>query len=278
MKLFSALLCLINTNIDFMAKRFINTELLASPNIRLAPTLYKLFWVGLITRTDHAGIWVKDFEMMSLLCGGKIEEEEAKKYFREHVIDIDNGKRWFIPGFIEFQYPKGLNEKVQAHKSVMQILEKFDLLKDGKVRVNQTLNEGFQDMDKDTVQVMDQEKDEVKDLDKYQKPKKEEKLQFPWYTANFKTQWEHWKVYKKKEFKFDYKSIQSEQAALTELSNLAGGNEIKAISIIHQSMSNGWKGFFELKTKNNTDRSNKTNAEIYREAINSEAARNFKFQ
>ncbi len=79
---------------------------------------------------------------------------------------------------------------------------------------------------------------------------------FPFETETFKTQWQHWKIYKKKEFGFRFKSLQSEQAALTELNNKATGNEKTAIKIIHQSMSNGWKGFFELKNNENGNRNN----------------------
>lgn len=73
---------------------------------------------------------------------------------------------------------------------------------------------------------------------------------FPFDSKNFKAQWDHWKIYKKTEFKFNYKSLQSEQAALNSLSKLAN-DEKTAIEIIHQSMSNGWKGFFEYKSNNN---------------------------
>lgn len=76
------------------------------------------------------------------------------------------------------------------------------------------------------------------------------KIEYPFFTENFKTQWQLWKVYKSKEFNFKYKSIQSEQASLTELSNLSQKSEKTAIEIINQSMAKGWKGFFELK--NNT--------------------------
>lgn len=230
-----------------MAKRFIDTELLLNPNVRVTPTLYKLFWIGLITRTDHAGIWVKDFEMMSLLCGGKIEEEQAKNFFGEHLIDIDEGKRWFIPKFLDFQYPNGLSPNVKAHQSVIKILKKYDLFKDGSVRVNLTPSKGLQDMDKDKEEVKDKEKDK----DKKPKTGKKEKLVLPFESEDFKAQWKHWKVYKSEEFNFKFKSLQSEQAALTELANKSNGNEQTAIEIMHQSMSNGWKGFFELKNKQN---------------------------
>jgi hypothetical protein len=69
--------------------------------------------------------------------------------------------------------------------------------------------------------------------------------------------WVSWKDYKKKEFKFTYKTKQSERAALKELLTLSKGHEDIAIKIINQSLANGWKGLFNLKedakgTTNNT--------------------------
>lgn len=70
---------------------------------------------------------------------------------------------------------------------------------------------------------------------------------FPFETEKFKVHWQLWKAYKAKEHNFKYKSIQSEQASLVELSNLSNGLEETAILIINQSLAKGWKGFFELK-------------------------------
>jgi len=93
--------------------------------------------------------------------------------------------------------------------------------------------------------------------------KENEPIVYPFDSENFNSQWLLWKDYKKKEFKFAYKTDQSEQAALTELNNLATGNEQKAIAIIHQSMANGWKGFFQLKNNNQNGTSNNTNGRNY---------------
>lgn len=131
-----------------------------------------------------------------------------------------------------------------------------------------------------------EDEDEIEEEKEVRKKKRkkgvkprEEKVVFPWETETFKTQWNHWKIYKKKEFKFNYKSIQSEQAALSELAKKSDGEEKTAIKIIHQSMSNGWKGFFELKNETNGKaRTNKTNRELASEAMESETARNFRFK
>ena len=73
----------------------------------------------------------------------------------------------------------------------------------------------------------------------------------PFNSSDFKNCWIQWKEYKNKEHKFKYKTPQSEQAGLIQLSKMANGNELDAIKIITQSMANGWKGFFELKNNNN---------------------------
>lgn len=93
----------------------------------------------------------------------------------------------------------------------------------------------------------------TKDKDIGVKGKKEKETKadpsmiYPWEDPQFLEAWQYWKEYKAEEHKFQYKSPKSEQAALTELSNKADGDMEKAIAIIRQSVSNGWKGFFELK-------------------------------
>ena len=95
------------------------------------------------------------------------------------------------------------------------------------------------------------------------------KIVNPWPNKNFEAQWQHWKIYKAKELSFKYKTQQSEQAALNSLATISNGHEKQAIAIMHQSMANGWKGFFELKNNNqNANGSNnygKSDADLKRE-------------
>ena len=74
-----------------------------------------------------------------------------------------------------------------------------------------------------------------------------EKVELPFESYEFQDAWEQFKFYKKKEFKFTYKTKQSEAAALKELLTLSKGYEDIAIKIINQSLANGWKGLFNLK-------------------------------
>ncbi|OIQ19326.1 MAG: hypothetical protein BM557_06380 [Flavobacterium sp. MedPE-SWcel] len=70
---------------------------------------------------------------------------------------------------------------------------------------------------------------------------------YPFPTEAFAQQWKIWKNYRATEHNFYYRSTESEQAALAEINNLASSQD-NAIAIMHQSMSKGWKGFFELKS------------------------------
>lgn len=70
----------------------------------------------------------------------------------------------------------------------------------------------------------------------------------PFSTEFYQNAWQLWKDFKQEQFSFKYKPI-GEQAALQELFYLSDGNEETAIGIINQSLTNGWKGLFEIKIK-----------------------------
>ena len=76
--------------------------------------------------------------------------------------------------------------------------------------------------------------------------------------------WDKWKKYKKDEFGFKYKSDVSEQAAKSELLNLSNSYIEIAIKIIDQSIANGWKGFFKLKTDGRNKQSEASNEAVAR--------------
>ena len=144
-----------------MAKRFIQHELLRNPWLRAASTLEKLLWVGLITECDHAGIWIVDWQMMELMVGGKIDPGAAKKFLNGRFLEVDNGRRWFLPDFIRFQYPQGVSTNNNTMKSVRQILDNYGIdtenltIREGLGNPSSTLDQGLQDKDKDKDRVKD---------------------------------------------------------------------------------------------------------------------------
>lgn len=70
-------------------------------------------------------------------------------------------------------------------------------------------------------------------------------LVYPFESENFLNQWEIWKQYTDEQHDFAFYSETTEQAALSKLGKLSKHDEATAIAIMHQSMANGWKGFFE---------------------------------
>ena len=89
-------------------------------------------------------------------------------------------------------------------------------------------------------------KDKIR-KDKIRKDVCEVEIIFPFESQNFKSHWEIWKDYKKKQHGFIYKTAITEQGVLKELCELSEGLEAKAIQVIDQSITKGWKGLFTLK-------------------------------
>tara|TARA_R100001163_G_scaffold7224_2_gene7644 strand:- start:2875 stop:3525 length:651 start_codon:yes stop_codon:yes gene_type:complete len=109
-----------------MAKRFTDTDKWKKGFIKRLPAKYKLLWLYILDDCNHAGIWDTDFEVASIRIGSKISEKEASKVLSEQIKIFDGGNKWFIPKFIDFQYGQ-LNENVNAHKSVIKLLDKYDV-------------------------------------------------------------------------------------------------------------------------------------------------------
>ena len=229
-----------------MPKRFTDTEKWKKPFIRNLSAPYKLLWLYICDDCDHSGIWQVDIDVAKIRIGEDINEQDAIKFFDDKIIKIDNGNKWFIPSFIDFQYPSGLNPDNKAHGGIIKMLLKYKLIDD-------QFKPLISPLQGDKVMVMDK----VKDKDKVK-----EEIELPFVSDFFAEIWNAWKDYKKKEFKFTYKTKQSELAALNELIKISKGHEDQAIKILNQSMANGWKGLFNLKedakgTTNNQRKLNK---------------------
>ena len=113
-----------------MAIRFIDSNL-PDKNwfIDLEP-IYKSVWIHLILKCNHAGIWNVSIKLLKVFIGGNedLTEESILKMFGKRIVPFDNDK-WFLPGFVTFQYKHGLNPAHRVHKSVIEILNKQDLMR-----------------------------------------------------------------------------------------------------------------------------------------------------
>ena len=78
-------------------------------------------------------------------------------------------------------------------------------------------------------------------------------LIYPFDSEAFVETWVLWLAYRK-EIKAPLRGTISEQAQLKKVSRLASGSEEVAVAIITQSIENGWRGLFTLKTPLRNDK------------------------
>jgi len=222
-----------------MGKRFTDTNKYKKPFIRGLQGAYKLLWDYLYHDCDHAGIWIVDFDIAQVYLGADmpVNRADALKYFNKdekRIIEIDNGSKWFIAPFIEFQYGE-LNEQNRAHNSVIQILKKYKLYKNKPLA---SPFKGAMDMDKDKDKDKDKDIDMVKDMN----------LQNPEFEEIFLI----WLKYKRSKGQA-YKNKESCTIAFKKLYELSKGNIANAKLIVEQSMGNNWAGLFELNQNNSNN-------------------------
>ena len=85
---------------------------------------------------------------------------------------------------------------------------------------------------------------------------------YPYENEEFIQIWKQFKIYKRSEFNFQFKSTQSEQAALSKLPNEMD-NVDHAVQSIKNTMANGWKGIFPDKQNNNGGKNNSNSTTKY---------------
>ena len=135
-----------------MAKRMTDTDKWKKRFLRELKPQHKLLWFYVLDDCNHAGIWDVDIEVASIRVGEELIYDMLPQAFLDKIVIFDNGDKWFIPEFIDFQYGE-LNPNSNVHKSVIALLEKYNLegyLK-GSQGVQSTLNN--KDKDKDIVKV-----------------------------------------------------------------------------------------------------------------------------
>lgn len=203
-------------------------------------------------------------------------DEEFGAYMRLLIYQWDKG---FIPS--EMVRLKKIADSAEKNWTVLS--KKFTPDEQGflknsvmeKIRIkresflNHQLENGIQG-GRPKTQIKPKYKPKQKPLEKEIENEKEIELEneivMPFTSENFRVLWQNWKKYRLQEFKQTYKSGQSEQAALAHLAKLSGGNEENAFAVITQSISNQWRGLFELKNyangKNGTGTKKITGSEL----------------
>jgi len=108
-----------------MAKRFIDTGLFDDSWFMNLSKDAKILWVYLITKCDHAGIIEVNDILIKVQTGIKgfltVKEELGNRL----IFVRDN--YYFIPKFIDFQYPNFPNSNVRQQESAIKILIAFGI-------------------------------------------------------------------------------------------------------------------------------------------------------
>ncbi len=110
-----------------MAKRFITTDIFDDAWFMDLPAKYKLFWLYLITKCDHSGIWQVNYKLAQFYVGEHLEPTECERMFKERIKILENGKYWFIEKFLLFQYGPVIKSNNPALKKVIEKIDFFDL-------------------------------------------------------------------------------------------------------------------------------------------------------
>ncbi len=128
-----------------MAKRFIDTKMWDKAWFRRLTPQTKLIWIYLLTRCDHAGIWDADWEAAEFFIGDKVNYRRLPSVITDKMKEIENGKQYFIPSFVDFQYGE-LKENSKPHMSVIKRLKEK-----GLISVSDTLKDKY----KESIKVKD---------------------------------------------------------------------------------------------------------------------------
>jgi len=203
-----------------MAKRFTDTGKWKKPLLRSLQAPCKLLLLYIWDDCNHAGIWDVEMDIAKIRIGcPDLTIEKALAELGDTVVPIEDGAKWFIPAFIEFQYGQ-LNPENKVHASVLSILKSKGL--------SRSL-QGSKDKDKD-------------------KGKKKEKAKEPEYPVLEKlvdplreavVEWINMRVQKK-----EPPTPHAVDLALKEAARASDKDQAKMAALFDKSTLNGWKGIF----------------------------------
>lgn len=107
------------------AKRFTDTAKWKDEWFKGLTMQAKLVWLFLCDDCDHAGIWITDFEVLSIRTGVRVNEQILEALLGQKVVKIDR-KHYFIPSFFKFQYASA-KDSFKAKQSALAVLQRLGL-------------------------------------------------------------------------------------------------------------------------------------------------------
>jgi hypothetical protein len=228
-----------------MAKRYHDTNIWEEDwFLNLSPN-HMLFWFYICDKCDHAGILRPNKSLFEKITTLQVDVDVFLKcvnsFDKIRVGVLDNG-RWFLTGFIVFQYGKTLNVNNRVHKSIIEQLEK-----------NQV---DYKSMCYDLDPILTSKRGQLDPIDRAKDKDKDKNKSLLIIPEYLKESIERFKEHRKKLGKkmSDY----AVELMINKLSKLSLDQETQK-AIIQQSIDEGWQGVFELKGKSAYERSNGKN-------------------
>jgi len=169
-----------------MSKRFIDTGIFDDDWFMDLSKDGKLLWIYIITKCDHAGMIKINSKLCKIQTGIK-DLAEIVKELGNRLVTVSE-LLFFVPKYIEFQYPGFPNSKVRQQNSAFEILLKYGLIKEGELTVSKDLPKSYVN-----VNVNDNDNEGKRGVGKKdEKPKPEDKIKLAEYVEM--TKLEHVKL------------------------------------------------------------------------------------
>jgi hypothetical protein len=124
-----------------MSKRFIDTGLFDDDWFMDLSKEAKILWIYFITKCNHAGI----LKLNPKLCKVQTGLNDINGIIRQlgnRIITVSE-QLYFLPKFIEFQYPGFPNSKAKAQTSAIEILKKLGVLNEDDLTVKELLPNSY---------------------------------------------------------------------------------------------------------------------------------------
>jgi hypothetical protein len=221
-----------------MSKRFIDTGLFDDDWFMELSKDAKILWLYFITKCDHAGM----IKLNPKLCKVQTDIKELEtviKQLSNRLVTVSE-HLYFIPKFIDFQYPGFPNSKVRSQISAIAILKKHGLIDEENLTLIKGLDNSYEhehDTDNDNVK----EKKSLKhDFD------------YSFVTPEWLPLFTEWVNYKKSRNEM-YKTQDSLKACYRNLLKLSNSDLNKGREVIDQATGNNWAGLFPLKEGTKTE-------------------------
>lgn len=154
-------------------KRFTDTGKWQDVWYQDLPSKYKLFWNYMLDNCTHYGVWEVNIKHAIYSVGEPFEQNEVKRILGDRIVEIENGRYWFIPKFISFQYGKVLSRDSSPVKKVIEFLDTNpDLLRFlPKITISERVPKG---LPKGSLTLKDKEQEQDKEQDEDKEQEQEE--------------------------------------------------------------------------------------------------------